>query len=59
MMMSAYALILSVHFTRPYGIFLVLYRVTNHMAGSPPLIERNWYKYIIYYFFFFLLYFSF
>ncbi len=26
-------------------MFLVLYRVTNHMAGAPPLTERNWYIY--------------
>ena len=29
-------LILPVCFTRPHGMFLVLYRVTNHMAGPPP-----------------------
>ena len=38
-------LILPVCFTRPHGMFLVLYRVTNHMAGAPPLTERNWYIY--------------
>ena len=38
-------LILPVCFTRPHGTFLVLYRVTNHMAGPPPLTERNWYIY--------------
>ena len=27
-------------------MFLVLYRVTNHMAGAPPLTERNWYIYM-------------
>ena len=26
-------------------MLLVLYRVTNHMAGAPPLTERNWYIY--------------
>ena len=39
-------LILPVCFTRPHGMFLVLYRVTNHMAG-PPLTERNWYIYTL------------
>ena len=39
-------LILPVCFTRPHGMFLVLYRVTNHMAGPPPLTERNWYIYV-------------
>ena len=45
-MMSVCVLILPVCFTRPHGVFLVLYRVTNHMAGAPPLTERNWYIYI-------------
>ena len=40
-------LILPVCFTRPHGMFLVLYRVTNHMAGPPPLTERNWYIYTV------------
>ena len=33
-------------------MFLVLYRVTNHMAGAPPLAERNWYinNYSIFYY---------
>ena len=43
MMMCVCVLILPVCFTRPHGMFLVLYRVTNHMAGAPPLTERNWY----------------
>ena len=36
MMMCVCVLILPVCFTRPHGMFLVLYRVTNHMAGPPP-----------------------
>ena len=47
MMMCVCVLILPVCFTRPHGMFLVLYRVTNHMAGAPPLTERNWYIYSI------------
>ena len=39
-------LILPVCFTRPHGMFLVLYGVTNHIAGAPPLTERNWYIYM-------------
>ena len=48
MMMCVFVcvLILPVCFTRPHGMFLVLYRATNHMAGAPPLTERNWYIYI-------------
>ena len=47
-MMCVCVLILPVCFTRRHGMFLVLYRVTNHMAGAPPLTERNWYIYNIY-----------
>ena len=49
MMMCLCVLILPVCFTRPHGMFLVLYRVTNHMAGPPPLTERNWYIYTFQY----------
>ena len=45
-MMCVCVLILPVCFTRPHGMFLVLYRATNHMAGAPPLTERNWYIYM-------------
>ena len=34
-------LILPVCFTRPHGMFLVLYRVTNHMAGAPPSLSET------------------
>ena len=47
MMMCVCVLILPVCFTRPHGMFLVLYRVTNHMAGAPPsLSETGTYIYI-------------
>ena len=36
MMVRVCVLTLPVCFTRPHGMFLVLYRVTNHMAGAPP-----------------------
>ena len=49
MMMCVCVFILPVCFTRPHGMFLVLYRVTKHMAGAPPLTERNWYIYIYMY----------
>ena len=41
MMMSVCVLILPVCFTRPHGMFLVLYRVTNHMAGPPPSLSET------------------
>ena len=41
MMMMMCVLILPVCFTRPHGIFLVLYRVTNHMAGAPPSLSET------------------
>ena len=34
-------LILPVCFARPHGMFLVLYRVTNHMAGPPPSLSET------------------
>ena len=49
MMMSVCVcvLILPVCFTRPHGMFLVLYRVTNHMAGPPPSLSETG-TYILY-----------
>ena len=41
-------LILPVCFTRPHGMFLVLYRVTNHMAGGPPPSLSETGTYMIY-----------
>ena len=41
MMMCVCVLILPVCFTRPHGMFLVLYRVTNHMAGGPPSLSET------------------
>ena len=34
-------LILPVCFTRPHGMFVVLYRVINHMAGAPPSLSKT------------------
>ena len=41
MMMCVCVLILPVCFTRPHGMFLLLYRVTNHMAGAPPSLSET------------------
>ena len=40
-MMCVCVLILPVCFTRRHGMFLVLYRVTNHMAGAPPSLSET------------------